>query len=49
MKNIKNNRQFTACMPFAGITPFHKKIEDHYKKVDVKTVSFPSMGGYRFF
>ena len=49
MKNIEKNRESIVCMPFSGVTPFHKKDLEHYKKVDVKTVGFPSMGGYRFF
>lgn len=49
MKNIKTNCPEIVCLPFSGVTPFHKKIEKYHLKADVKKTGFPSMGGYRFF
>lgn len=49
MKNVRKMYPQISCLPFAGVTPFHRKIENNHLKVDVKTTSFPSMGGYRFF
>ncbi|MDC7226980.1 MAG: hypothetical protein PQJ61_09475 [Spirochaetales bacterium] len=49
MKNIKTNHPEIVCLPFSGVTPFHKKYEKNWAKTDVKSSVFPSMGGYRFF
>ncbi|MBI9109188.1 MAG: hypothetical protein JEZ04_20755 [Spirochaetales bacterium] len=49
MKNIKTIRPAIVCLPFSGVTPFHKKIENYHLKADVKATGFPAMGGFRFF
>lgn len=48
MKKRKKSQNVIVCLPFCGVTPFHKKIENHYLKADSKTNGFPSMGGFKF-
>jgi len=47
-KNREPIREF-VCLPFAGVTPFHKKIEKKYEKKDKGIPEYPFMGGFRFY
>ena len=47
MKKKENFTDFT-CLPFTGVTPFHKKVEKKFEKQDKGIPEFPFQPGFRF-
>ena len=47
MKKKEELRVYT-CLPFAGVTPFHKKVEKKFEKKE-GIAEYPFTQGFRFY
>ena len=45
----KENLPEIVCLPFAGVTPFHKKVEKKFEKKSSGIPEFPFIQGHRFY